>query len=120
MTPPPMTTTRALEGKVAAPARPPLTESVIAGHVLQEQLEVGALELGDRTVVLLHGPGPEVVVQPADGRLDRSPQRPAVLRHQRPEPRASNAVAEQPTVVGLHQLLQVREVQVGLAPEVAE
>src|SRR3712207_1226920 len=104
-----MTTTRARAGS-----------SVIAGGLLEEPLEVRAVELRERPVVLLHPPGPEVEVQGADRILDRGPQRPAVLRHQPPEPSTSDAVPEQPAVVRPDQRLQVLERQGGLAPDVAE
>src|SRR3954468_18152989 len=109
MTPPPITTTRARCGR-----------SVIAGHLLEEPLEVRAVELRDRTLVLLQPPGPEVEVDGADGVLDGGPQRPAVLRQQPPEPGPGYPVAEQPSVVGLDQLVELVERQRRLAPEVAE
>ena len=59
-----------------------------------EPVEVRAVELGHREVVLLHPPGPEVEVDRADDGLDRRPQRPAVPRHQAEQPGAGDLVAQ--------------------------
>src|SRR5436190_15070751 len=94
--------------------------SVVPGGLLEQPVEVGAVELGDGPVVLLHRPGPEVEVDLADRVLDGAPQGPAVLRHQAPEAGAGHSMPEQLSVVGLHQLLELFLGEVGLAPEVAE
>src|SRR6195952_1442688 len=113
MTPPPMMTTWARSGSWSV-------ISVLPRRRLEQPLELRAVELGDRPVVLLHAPLPEVEVDRADRALDRSPEGPAVLGHQSPEPGPGHAMTEQLSVVGLHQLLELLGAQVGLAPEVAE
>src|SRR3978361_548212 len=113
MTPPPMTTTWARSGREGA-------TSVVPRRLLEQLAELRAVELGDRPVVLLHAPLPEVEVDLADRALDRSPECPAVLGHQSPEPGPGDAMAAQPPVVRLHQLVELLGGQVGLAPEVAE
>src|SRR4051794_36797848 len=113
MTPPPMTTTRARSGRWEA-------TSVVPRRLLEEVLELRPVELGDRAVVLLHRPLPEVEVDRADRVLDRAPERPAVLRHQSPQARPGDPMAQQLPVVRLHQLVELLAGEVRLAPEVAE
>src|ERR1700712_2673392 len=103
MTPPPITTTRARLGTCLAvrASGPVEVGSVIAHRLRQEPLEVRTVELRHRPVVLLHRPGPEVVVERAHRALDRAPERPSVLRHQRPEPGPRDPMTQQTSVVGL-------------------
>src|SRR4051794_9476523 len=112
MTPPPTMTTWARSGSLADWA----AISVVPRGLLEQLLELRAVELGDRPVVLLHAPLPEVEVDGAHRALDRSPQGPAVLGHQSPEPRPGHAMTEQFSVVRLHQLVELLGGQVGLAP----
>src|SRR3954452_23008077 len=71
-----------------APPTPPPTitqrASVRTPGLVEQRLEVRAVELGHRALVLLHPPGPEVEVDVRHAVLDRRPQRPPVLRHQAP------------------------------------
>src|SRR4051812_12929366 len=117
MTPPPMTTTWARSG---SPLDVSVVTSVVPRGLLEQALELRTVELGHGPVVLLHRPLPEVEVDRADRALDRAPERPAVLRHQSPQPGPGDAVPEQSSVVRLHQLVELLGAEVGLAPEVAE
>src|SRR4051795_1856322 len=91
-TPPPMITQRA---------------SVRTPRLVEQPLEVRTVELGHRALVLLQPPGPEVEVDLRHAVLDRRPQRPAVLGHQAPEPRAGDLVAQPASVVGGDERLEL-------------
>ena len=75
-------------------ARRPAELSRGGAASVQQVVEVGAVELRDGQVVLLHAPGPEVEVDRADLGLDRGPQRPAVPRHQAEQPGPGDLVAQ--------------------------
>src|SRR4051812_1124608 len=111
-----MTTIRALAGSCWLIS----ASSVVPARLLEQGLELGTVELLDRSVVLLHAPGPEVEVDGAHRVLDRPPERPAVLRHESPQSSSRDAVAKQLPVVRLHQLLELFRVQAGLAPDVPQ
>ena len=81
---------------------------------------MGAFELGDGALVLLHPPAPEVEVDVGNAVLDGRPERPAVLRHEAPQPGARNLVGERPPVVVGDQLVELLEGEVRLAPDVPE
>src|ERR1700689_271523 len=127
MTPPPMTPPRARAGRSASvgapsPVVPSLTSpaSVCPCHVDQEPLEVRPGEGGLGPAVLFHPPAPEVEVDRAGAVLDGGPQRPPVLRHEPPEGGARQMAAGKLPVVRLHQLLQLLQGEVALAPDIAE
>src|SRR5256885_16512381 len=61
--------------------------------------EVGAVKLRPGALVLFHAPFPEVEVDLGHAVLDRGPQRPAVLRHQPPQPCPGDLVAQRSAVV---------------------
>src|SRR6478672_3924662 len=103
MTPPPITTIRARSGSVADKLGSPSRVSVRALHGVEQPVEVGAGELGDRIVVTLHGPFPEIKIHCAGTILDASPQRPAVLRHGALQPGPGELVPRGTAVVGRHQ-----------------
>src|SRR5215470_4912095 len=96
------------------------TGLVLALHVCHQLLELRPVELLDGPLVLLHRPAPEVEVEVGDSVLDRAPERPAVLRHQAPQPCARDLVAQRPAPVGGDELLELLEREVRLAPDVAE
>src|SRR3954447_16535909 len=107
-----------------APPTPPPTitqrASVRTARLGEQPLEVRPVELGRGALVLLHPPRPEVEVELRHAVLDRGPQRPAVLRHQSPQPRAGDLVPQPPAVVGGDELLQLARREVRLAPHVAQ
>ena len=70
--------------------------------------------------VLLKPSRPEVEVDIAGAVLDRCPERPAVLGHQAEQPRAGDLCPRSAAVVRAHQLVEMIEAQVRLAPDVAE
>src|SRR5450631_4438856 len=113
MTPPPMITMRARSGSSSA-------ISVLSLHVVEQLGERGSAELGAGGLVLRHAPRPEIEVDLARGVLDGGPQRPAVVRHQTLQPGAGDPVAQPTTVVGRHQLLELVEVKVAFAGDVAQ
>src|ERR1700741_3297813 len=83
--------------------------SVVTPDVLAETREVGAVELREGALVLLHAPAPEVEVDRRDPFLDRGPERPAVFGHQPPQPCSRNLVDERAPVVVRHQLVELLE-----------
>src|SRR5262245_9355310 len=96
------------------------TASVFARDVLEQAPEVGAVELQDGPLVMLHAPFPEVEVDLGDAVLNRGPERPSVLRHEPPEACASGLVSKRPAVVVANELVELLEREVRLAPDVAE
>src|SRR3954469_5241414 len=92
-----------LKSRIRARAGP---RSVVTLDVLAELREVGAVELLDRALELLHAPAPEVEVDRRDAVLDRRPQHPAVLGHQAVQPRAGDLVGEWRAVVVADELLE--------------
>src|SRR6476646_5537268 len=96
---------------------PPPAGSVRALDVTDEAVEVGAVELADGAVVLVHPPRPEVEVDVRDAVLDRRPERPAVLRHEAPEAGPRDLVGEVLAVVVAHELVELAEREVRLAPD---
>src|SRR5438445_13177526 len=94
--------------------------SVLPLYLGEQVLEVGPVELGDGTLVLLQAPGPEVEVELRDAVLDRGPQHPAVLADEAPQPRTRDLVAQPAAVVRGDELVELGEREVRLAPDVAE
>src|SRR6266702_4455590 len=78
-----------------------------ADDLFQEALEVGAVELRQGPLVLLHAPLPEVEVDVGDAVLDRRPERPPVLRHQPPQARPGDLVSQPPAVVVRDELVEL-------------
>src|SRR6476646_9590174 len=99
---------------------PPPAGSVRALDVTDEAVEVRAVELGDGAVVLVHPPRPEVEVDVRDTVLDRRPERPAVLRHEPPQAGPGDLVHQVLAVVVADKLVELREREARLAPDVAE
>src|SRR4029077_956227 len=106
-----------LKSRIGALAGP---RSVLTLDVLAQAREVRPVERLERALVLLHAPAPEVEVDRRHAILDRGPERPAVLRHQAPQASASDLVDERAAVVVRHQLVELLEREIGLAPDVAE
>src|ERR1700712_2948875 len=94
--------------------------SVVTPDVLHELVELRPVELRDRALVLLHAPAPEVEVERRDAVLDRGPERPAVLRDETPQARPRDLVGERAPVVVADELVELREREIRLAPDVAE
>src|SRR3954447_11534933 len=94
--------------------------SVVTLDVLAELLEVGAVELLHGPLVLLHAPAPEVEVERRDAVLDRRPERPPVLGHETVQAGPRDLVYERAAVVVGDELVELREREIRLAPDVAE
>src|SRR5215472_17932042 len=104
----------------AAPPGSPPPGSVIALHLVEQPVELGRGEPGQRAVVPFHCPGPEVEVDRADRSLDRAPQRPSVLARQAEQLGPGYLVAQRAAVVLAHEAVEGSIGQVALAPDVAE
>src|SRR5215469_4346378 len=121
---------RSVRGRKAAPGgapapggsggSPPRANSVIALRLFEQPVEVRRAEAGDCPVEPFHPPGPEVEVDRADRRLDRTPERPAVLACQAEQHRPGDLVAQRNAVIVGDQRFERRVGQAALGPDVAE
>src|SRR5215472_7381971 len=73
--------------------------SVIPLRLVEQPVEPWRAEAGHRPVEAFHPPGPEVEVDRADRRLDRAPQRPAVLAYKAEQHGPGDLVAQRTAVV---------------------
>src|SRR3954453_8169474 len=125
MTPPPTTTTRARSGSRWFPirsssARRPVGRSVVTYGVLQQRAEPCGGEPARRLVESFLSPCREVELDVAGGGLDRTPERPAVCRHQRLQAHPGQQVPARSPEVGPHELLHLGVVEAALGAGVAE
>src|SRR5690625_1838103 len=109
MTPPPMTTARARAGT-----------SVIMLYFFEQPVERSRGERRSGPLVPLHAPCMEVEVERTGRVLDRAPQRPAVLRDDRLQPRTRDRRTPRGAEVRGDELLELVWRQVAFGADVAE
>src|SRR5216683_8075224 len=104
----------------SASGKPPRCRSLTARRIVEQPGKAPTGETGHGALVVLHGPGPEVEVDRADGGLDRPPQRPAVLpgRAEQHGPRDLRRLRA--AVVRADQVLKRLVGELALGPDVAE
>src|SRR3954454_6488928 len=118
-----MTTTRARAGRSwvePASSRRTVEPSVVTYGVLQQGREPTGGEAEHRLVEPFLSPRREVELDLAGCRLDRTPERPAVCRHQRLQADPGEEVPDRTPEVGRHELLDLGVVEVALGAGVAQ